>query len=202
MKDLSEIFNKNYVAKPWIEKGRKEIIRTPIFSLESVERESEGGKKGTFVRLDSPDWVLVLPIFRSREGQLKFVLERQFRHGSGKMAIEFPGGIVEDGEKSEDAARRELMEETGLSCSLLHLGTVSPNAAFMSNKQSFYLAYDLKPERRQDLDENEEIDLLTLDVDETIASMGEEEYGNGIMMMALGYFLRWREKNQAFIQAL
>ena len=41
------------------------------------------------------------------------ILERQFRWGMGDFATELPGGIIENNESFEHAARRELLEETG-----------------------------------------------------------------------------------------
>src|SRR5512139_3914386 len=43
------------------------------------------------------------------------LLEKQFRPPLGRNVIELPAGLVDPGETMEEAARRELIEETGWS---------------------------------------------------------------------------------------
>lgn len=43
----------------------------------------------------------------------QILLVRQFRPGPGRVLLELPGGMVEEDEEIERAARRELLEETG-----------------------------------------------------------------------------------------
>ena len=62
-----------------------------------------------FYTLWQPDWVLILA--RTTEG--KWVMTEQYRHGTGKIALEFPAGIIDKGETPEEAAVRELQEECG-----------------------------------------------------------------------------------------
>ncbi|MBR2373760.1 MAG: NUDIX hydrolase [Lentisphaeria bacterium] len=42
-----------------------------------------------------------------------FVLVRQFRAPAGKMVLELPAGLIDEGEDAATAALRELYEETG-----------------------------------------------------------------------------------------
>ena len=60
-----------------------------------------------FYTLWQPDWVLVL----AQNADGFWLMERQYRHGTGKVSLEFPAGIVEAGEAPIDAAKRELQEE-------------------------------------------------------------------------------------------
>lgn len=87
--------------------------------------------------LEADDWVNVVPI--TAEGQVVFV--RQFRHGVRAAALEVPGGIVDPGETPDQAAARELREETGyVADSVRPLGFVWPNPAIQNNRCYSFVA--------------------------------------------------------------
>ncbi|MGZ8695475.1 MAG: NUDIX hydrolase, partial [Gaiellaceae bacterium] len=67
------------------------------------------GREADFDIFSSPDTVAVLALTEADE----VILVREFRPGPEQLLYELPGGIVEDGETPEEAARRELTEETG-----------------------------------------------------------------------------------------
>lgn len=175
--------------------GKRELLyKTRLFDVVGVERESSDGRKGSFVALDSKDWIVAIPFCRDNNGVPYFIMEEQFRHGTASVTREFPAGLVEEGELALDAAKRELLEETGMVGDFTLLGNVSPNAAFMANRQSFFLVENLRTVSGQDLDANEQIDVIKVPVSEAIRDMGTGIYDNGIMMIALGFFLRLAEK--------
>ena len=72
-------------------------------------------------------------------------------------------------------------------------GPACPNPAFMNNVQSFFLVEDIRKEGGQSLDPNEEIVVIEVPVEDVIRDMGQGLYDNGIMMMAIGFFLRYAE---------
>lgn len=49
----------------------------------------------------------------SRPTGKEILLEKQFRAPAGKVCIEFPAGLMDEGETAEQCALRELKEETG-----------------------------------------------------------------------------------------
>ena len=98
----------------WKTDSERKVLTTPIFGISEMERTSHDGRHGKFVRMDSPDWVVAIPWFRRSDGVPCFVMEEQWRHGPGRITREFPAGLVEKGESGEEAAKRELMEETGM----------------------------------------------------------------------------------------
>lgn len=177
----------------WKDGEKKRVLSTPIFSVSEIQRTSPEGKKGTFIVMDNPDWVSVIPLmWREGEGYV-FIMVDQFRHGSCRVTREFPAGLVDDGEKPREAAERELKEETGMEGNLIEIASFNPNPAFMTNRQTFFLGTDLRKVSEQNLDETEEIEISYVPVNEVIASMGEGIYDNGIMMAAIGAFLRYKD---------
>ncbi|KXJ86944.1 ADP-ribose pyrophosphatase [Microdochium bolleyi] len=57
------------------------------------------------------------------------LLEKQFRPPAGKVTVEFPAGLVDAGETAEQAAVRELREETG------YVGSVLPDPAEVGGRR-------------------------------------------------------------------
>ena len=184
----------------WKTIGEEKAFSTPIFDGYLADRTGPEGRKGRFVWLDSPDWVVIIP-WLLVDGVPHFIMEEQWRHGPCRMTREFPAGLVEKGEEAAAAAGRELLEETGCTGDFTLLGCVNPNPAFMANHQSYFLAENIRKISDQNLDENEEIKVLTVPVEEALRDMGTGLYDNGIMMAAAGFFMRYAEKRKDLRQS-
>ncbi len=60
---------------------------------------------------DRPDAVVI--VVTDDEGE-KILLNKEFRLAPGTWVYNFPAGLIDEGETPEEAAKRELWEETGL----------------------------------------------------------------------------------------
>lgn len=177
----------------WQTLDRQLVLTTPIFTINTVRRASTDGRQGSFIEIDAPMWATIIPWYRDDEGSARFLMVRQYRHGSNSVTIEFPAGTVDKGESPKEAAVRELLEETGCKPEgeIIELGTISPNPAFMNNRVTIFLAKGIRHVADQSLDANEQLDILSIPVTHVLDSMGTGSYDNGVMMIAQAYFLRY-----------
>ena len=75
---------------------------------ERIYKLPDGSTKKIYIKLNRPaTCILAL----TEDNQV--LLVEQFRPGPGKVLTELPGGYVDEGETSKEAAQRELREETG-----------------------------------------------------------------------------------------
>ena len=177
----------------WTENSRNILHDCRIFNLYQVDKISPDGNPGSFYLLDSPDWITVIPLITDNMGEECFLIVEQYRHGSNEITLEFPAGMIDLEESPKDAAVRELLEETGyMAGEVIEIGAVSPNPAFMNNISHTFLARDLELNGAQNLDMHEYIHFHLIPVTEVLKKMGTGRYSNGVMMMALAYYHRWR----------
>lgn len=109
----------------------------------------------------------------------KILMVRQYRHALGEVCIELPGGCVDTSDSSpEFAIRREFLEETGYAFEAVeYLGKTSANPSTNANCLHMFLLTGGAKVQEQDLDQNEEIQVLTIDFLELKRLLDE----NGIM---------------------
>ncbi len=133
-----------------------------LFSVNITKNRSpRTGEVHEFQVLNTPDWVGVIPVTTDN----KLVLVRQFRHGSGELSLEPPGGLAKEGRSPEQSAREELEEETGYVAETFELlGCLQPLPALFNNRFYVYLARDAKPTGKLNPDETEEIETVLIPV--------------------------------------
>ena len=122
------------------------------------------------------------------EGRVLVV--RQPREAAGKALWEIPAGKLEPGEAPEEAARRELLEETGLSAStLVPLGVIYPTPGYSGEVIHLYLAREVggKAEARSEISQVRYMSPREL---AELARIGE---GDGKTLAVLALLKLWHE---------
>jgi ADP-ribose pyrophosphatase len=169
----------------WTRLESRELADYEIFSVRRVRaRSPKDDQVYTFHVLDFPDWVNVVPF--TADGRVLMVL--QYRHGAGRVTLEFPSGVLAEGEEPGAAARRELEEETSYTPGRLEIiAEIDPNPAVQGNRIHLALARACTPgaQRGQNASEDVRVRVLTpAQVDELI-ERGEIRHSHALAAWAL-----------------
>lgn len=71
--------------------------------------------------VNKADAVVIIPLLQSKTSStIETILVRQYRPPLGRYSLEFPAGLIDAGESPQQAALRELKEETG------YIGEIDP----------------------------------------------------------------------------
>ena len=145
-------------------------------------RNPRSDKTMRAIVLESRDWVNVVALTPAG----KIVVVRQYRFGVGKTTVEIPAGLVEPGETPEQAARRELEEETGCTAAeWKSLGSVEANPAFLNNHCHLWLALNAVKTHATHLDEHEDIDVGELSLAEIRREIEAGRMRNALALLCL-----------------
>lgn len=166
-----KILDSTYSFKcPWIN-VRKDHVRMP-----------SGVEIPDFYVSELPDWVNIIAI--TKEGQ--FVIEEQYRHGIQKVCYEICAGVVEPGEDTLVAAKRELLEETGYAGGQWsYLGSYAINASGANNVCHSYLAEGVEKQTDQQLEATEDIKVHLLSEKEVRTLLDNNQIPEGVMAAPL-----------------
>ena len=172
--------------RSWKVDSSETLFEHKIFRLVRQRLSAEGDGRREALVLEAPDWVNVIP--RLPDGRL--VMVRQWRYGTASPTLEIPGGMIDPGEEAEEAAGRELIEETGYRAgSLQILGSVEPNPSFLANRCTTYLATDLERLGPPQGDGEEEIEIVLVPLTEIPARIAAGEIRHAIVIAAFHWLL-------------
>lgn len=171
------------IGKPW------EVIRSeqgPDLILFQARydwvRNPRNAKSMKAVILECPDWVNVVAITPEKN----ILVVQQYRFGVAKTTLEIPAGILNPGETHEQAAHRELKEETGYTAThWKYLGWVESNGAFLNNRCHQWLALDVVKTAELQLDEGEEISVSELSLEEVRSEIEKGSMRNSLSLVTL-----------------
>ena len=149
------------------------------------------GIEHDFYIIESRDWVNIIPITIDHQ----VVMIRQYRHGSREVTLEIPGGLLDPGDTPEEAAARELLEETGYQAKeWLKIGVVNPNPALFNNRCYTFLAQDIEKVSDPTPDQTEDIEVVLIPLADIPELILKGEIDHAMVITAFSYyFLRYPE---------
>ena len=118
------------------------------------------------------------------------LLERQYRHATGKYLWEIPAGRLEAGESPLGAAKRELAEETGFRARRWsRLTSYYASPGFLAEKMNMYLAEELTA-GPTNLDEDEIIEWKFFPLSEILQMIDGDRLEDSKTMLSVLLFVR------------
>ncbi|MCM1484139.1 MAG: NUDIX hydrolase [Muribaculaceae bacterium] len=164
--------------RPWLT-ARRDTVVLP-----------DGRVNSEYYVLEYPDFVNVMAI--TADGRM--LLVRQYRHGIGRMSLELCAGVIEPGEDPLDAAKRELMEETGFGGGTWDkVCELCANSSTTNNITHCYLARGVVHMADQSLDATEDLDPILMDEAEVYRRLRDGEILQATMAAPLWRYFCLKE---------
>ncbi len=147
-----------------------EVFRGRVFSV-TVDQVREADHVYQREVVHHGGSAVIVPAFD--DGTIAFV--KQYRHPAVKYLLELPAGTLDNRERPEVGAARELEEELGVVAGNLEkLSEFFVSPGFCEEKMWLYLATDLTP-TAQRLEDDEFIEIVRLPIDRALQMIAEGE---------------------------
>ncbi len=136
-----------------IPESAKRVFKGEIFDVYQWDQKLYDGNLATFEMLKRPDTAIILAV---KDNEILYVKDTQ---PPNTIRIQLPGGRVDAGETWEQAARRELVEETGMTFKNWRLIDVVQPLVKMEWFVALYIAWNFESQSRTNSGPGEKIEV-------------------------------------------
>ncbi|MBT4120726.1 MAG: NUDIX hydrolase [Candidatus Magasanikbacteria bacterium] len=156
------------------------IHKNPWWIYKHDKYEKPNGEEGDYYYGETPGNAMVVPVLD--DGRIVLVLQQRYLRE--KQSIEFPCGGIFEGQGVLDAAKRELLEETGyVADEYIKIGEFEGLNGLVKDMCHVFLAYVTEQEAQQ-LDDTEEIEVMYRRPDEIDTMIRKNEIWDGQTLAA------------------
>jgi len=151
----------------------------------------------------SAEGVVIFPVLK--ENPEKVVMIKQYRYPLGDYIYELPAGLIDAGETPEEAAVREMKEETGLSFEVYTDGEPAyrrpffMGAGFTDESCNAVFGYASGTVNRDAMEDTESIQVLLLDRQEIARVLKEEKVSIRAAYLLISFLHTEKEYPFAFL---
>ncbi|MDE5771432.1 MAG: NUDIX hydrolase [Ruminococcus sp.] len=157
------------------------VYEGKIFTVTCDTAELENGQTAIRNVILHSGGVCVIPITENNE----IFMVKQFRYPFQEITAEIPAGKLEKGESHHDCGKRELLEETGCTCTeYIYLGEIYPTPAYNTEVIHVYLAKGLAYEK-QCLDADEFLDVEKIPLADAVKLVMDGKIKDGKTQIAV-----------------
>ncbi len=173
------------MIKKWKQLAKEYPYKSGLFGLRVDKCELPDGRvMPKYYTFEFPDWTNIIPL--TPEGDM--ILVRQYRHAIGEVHLEIPGGSLTPKlkESPQEAALRELLEETGFESQKVELvASHQPNPAIQNNHIHTYIAYDCEKTSEVALDPFEDLETVIMPIPEVVDKIMSGEMKHTIVVASV-----------------
>jgi len=186
--------------RPWRQVRCETLATYRVFDVCRVElADGAGLPRGDAFTLRGHHWCNVVAVTPNDE----VVMVWQYRFGTDSLSLEIPGGVIDEGESPEQAARRELCEESGYEAEHFELlFEVEANPAVQNNRCFTFVARGARATAATRFDAQEELETALVPAARIAELLDGGQVTHSLVHAALETYLRTRGRAVADAERL
>ena len=155
--------------------------------LENIDYIDAFGVKRTWESVMRLKGTGAVAIIATLQPSNRIIMIRQFRPPADGYVIEFPAGLIDEGESFEECAVRELREETGYHCSVVKTLPPMFSSPGLSGETLAFVIVDVDENASEnhnlitDFDESEDIETFLVKPEELTNFIKERESAGDLL---------------------